>query len=115
MKYTRYDSLTGQGMNAGYCICDGDAYASNDETLLIQLMAIEPSGESEVVSEYLERCYEDELYYYTTWEDEDDADDEPTQEELNAVRQAMFNLFRTDQRARTYLYDTTFHLPKDNK
>ena len=96
MKYTRFDSLTGQGMNAGYCICDGDAYAATDETLLVQLMAIESIGESEVVSEYLERCYDDELYYYTTWED--DADDEPTQEELNATRQAMFNLFRTDNK-----------------
>ena len=98
MKHTRYDSLTGQGMNAGYCICDGDAYAATDETLLIQLMAIESIGESEVVSEYLERLYEDGMYYYTTWEDDDDADDEPTQEELNAVRQAMFNLFRTDNK-----------------
>ena len=94
MKYTRFDSLTGQGMSAGYCICDGEAYASNDETLLIQLMAIESIGESEVVSEYLERCYDDELYYYTTWEDEDDADDEPTQEELAKTREAMFNLFK---------------------
>ena len=98
MKHTRYDSLTGQGMNAGYCICDGDAYAATDETLLIQLMAIESIGESEVVSEYLERLYEDGMYYYTTWEDENDADDEPTQEELDRVRQAMFNLFRTDNK-----------------
>ena len=94
MKYTRFDSLTGQGMNAGYCICDGEAYASNDETLLIQLMAIESIGESEVVSDYLARCFEDELYYYTTWEDEDDADDEPTPEELAKTREAMFNLFK---------------------
>ena len=97
MKYTRYDSLTGQGMNAGYCICDGDAYASNDETLLIQLMAIESIGESEVVSEYLERCYEDKLYYYTTWEDEDDADFPPTKKELDRARQAMFNLFKHNE------------------
>ena len=81
-------------MNAGYCICDGDAYASNDETLLIQLMAIEPIGESEVVSDYLARCYEDELYYYTTWEDDDDAHFPPTKKELERTREAMFNLFK---------------------
>ena len=80
-------------MNAGYCICDGEAYASNDETLLIQLMAIESIGEFEVVAEYLTRCYEDELYYFTTWE-EDDAHDEPTPEELAKTREAMFKLFK---------------------
>lgn len=94
MKHTRFDSLTGQGMNAGYCICDGEAYASNDETLLIQLMAIESIGESEVVSDYLARCYEDELYYYTTWEDEDDAHLPPTKKELERTREAMFKLFK---------------------
>lgn len=99
MKYIRFDSLTGQGMSAGYCICDGEAYAANDETLLIQLMAIESIGESEVVSEYLERCYEDELYYYTTWHfSHENIQDEPTQEELNATRQAMFSLLRTDNK-----------------
>ena len=94
MKYARFDSLTGQGMNAGYCICDGEAYASNNETLLIQLMAIESIGESEVVSEYLARCYDDELYYYTTWEDVDDCHDEPTMGELERTREAMFKLFK---------------------
>lgn len=92
MKYKRYDSLTGHGMNAGYCICDGEAYASNDETLLIQLMAIEPIDESEVVSEYLTRCYEADLYYFTTWGD--DCHDKPTPEELAKTREAMFKLFK---------------------
>lgn len=72
MKYARQCSVTGKGMNAGYCICDGEAYASTQDALLIQLIAIESIGESEIVSEYLERCFEDELYYYTEWEDEDD-------------------------------------------
>ena len=91
MKHKRYDSLTGQGMNAGYCICDGEAYAATKGTLLVQLMAIFQIESDETIDAYLERMYEEELYYYTEWEDEDDTHDQPTPDEILPARQAVFN------------------------
>ena len=72
MKYARQCSVTGKGMNKGYVICDGEGYACDEQSLLLQLIPMCSIGESEIVSEYLARCYDLELYYYTEWEDEDD-------------------------------------------
>ena len=83
--------MTGQGMNAGYCICDGEAYAATKATLLVQLMAIFQIESDETIDAYLERMYEEELYYYTEWEDEDDTHDQPTPDEILSARQAVFN------------------------
>ena len=91
MKQARFDTMTGQGMNAGYCICDGEAYAATKATLLVQLMAIFQIESDETIDAYLERMYEEELYYYTEWEDEDDTHDQPTPDEILSARQAVFN------------------------
>jgi hypothetical protein len=91
MKHARFDTMTGQGMNAGYCICDGEAYAATKATLLVQLMAIFQIESDETIDAYLERMYEEELYYYTEWEDEDDTHDQPTPDEILSARQAVFN------------------------
>ena len=91
MKNARFDTMTGQGMNAGFCICDGEAYAATKATLLVQLMAIFQIESDETIDAYLERMYEEELYYYTEWEDEDDTHDQPTPDEILSARQAVFN------------------------
>ena len=91
MKQARFDTMTGQGMNAGFCICDGEAYAATKATLLVQLMAIFQIESDETIDAYLERMYEEELYYYTEWEDEDDTHDQPTPDEILSARQAVFN------------------------
>jgi len=78
-------------MNAGFCICDGEAYAATKATLLVQLMAIFQIEDDETIDAYLERMYEEELYYYTEWEDEDDTHDQPTPDEILSARQAVFN------------------------
>jgi hypothetical protein len=91
MKHARFDTMTGQGMNAGFCICDGEAYAATKATLLVQLMAIFQIESDETIDAYLERMYEEELYYYTEWEDEDDTHDQPTPDEILSARQAVFN------------------------
>jgi hypothetical protein len=91
MKHARFDTMTGQGMNAGFCICDGEAYAATKATLLVQLMAIFQIEDDETIDAYLERMYEEELYYYTEWEDEDDTHDQPTPDEILSARQAVFN------------------------
>jgi len=91
MKHARFDTMTGQGMNAGFCICDGEAYAAPKATLLVQLMAIFQIESDETIDAYLERMYEEELYYYTEWEDEDDTHDQPTPDEILSARQAVFN------------------------
>jgi hypothetical protein len=69
MKYARTCSVSGEGMNAGYCICDGEAYVS-------EAVGIDYWLKEHTTYESAEEAYEDGYYYYTTWEDEDEYDDE---------------------------------------
>lgn len=63
MKYARQCSVTGEGMNAGFCICDGEMYIASEEHL-IEHITMDTGYDS------IEEAYEDDYYYYTTWEDE---------------------------------------------
>ena len=72
--YARQCSITGEGMNEGFCICDGDMHIKY-EIDMIQHITYETGYET------IEEAYEDEYYYWTEWECETDLQ----YEEINGV------------------------------
>ena len=87
-RYPRQCSVTGRGMYIGYCIDNGMYYASDVKSLAIILR--DKYGFSDITDDDLELpltdslqailddTYEDELWYYTEWSD----DDEPNYDEI---------------------------------
>jgi hypothetical protein len=63
-KFARKCDVTGRGMNEGYVIGDGEMYIKDESDMLSHV--IEQGYSS------LDEAYDDEYYYYTEWEDEDD-------------------------------------------
>ena len=63
-KYARKCSITGKGMNEGYCFGDGEMYCINKKDAI--KIAKERGSKS------LKEAFEDEDYYYTTWEELDE-------------------------------------------
>ena len=63
-KFARRCDITGRGMNEGYVFGDGERYASDKESALI--IAKEYGYDS------LDEAYDDEVYYYTEWDELDD-------------------------------------------
>lgn len=61
--FARKCSITGVGMNEGYCFGDGIAYAATRKA------AIQIAKEWGYKS--LNQAYEDEAYYWTEWDDDD--------------------------------------------
>lgn len=69
-KYARKCDITGKGMNEGYCYGDGEIYFSEKEYLVKHLREINTDLENNLTDEYiLTEAYENEEYYFTTWED----------------------------------------------
>jgi hypothetical protein len=64
MKYARQCSATLEGMNEGYCFGDGEYYAKHEADALKYAQSIGYKT--------LEEAYDDDAYYWTEWEDEDD-------------------------------------------
>jgi hypothetical protein len=64
-KWARKCDITGEGMNEGFCFGDGEVYIKNDDELA--LAEVKKMG-----YDSLNEAYEDEAYYFTTWEDESD-------------------------------------------
>ena len=62
-KYARKCSITGKGMNVGYCIGDGEMYIK-DEAELIKYLKYNTGYKN------LTEAFEDGYYYYTEWEDD---------------------------------------------
>lgn len=81
-KYARKCSITGQGMNSGYVIGEGEMYIKEMKDLIKHLRKVESEGNPEYkkdISEgrltdvYLVKdYYESGYYYFTEWEDEND-------------------------------------------
>ena len=65
MKYARQCDVTGEGMNKGFCIGDGAMYIKSEKHMIEHI-----TNDTEYDS--LEEAYDDDYYYYTEWEDEDD-------------------------------------------
>lgn len=85
--YARRCSITGEGMNAGYCILDGDMYIKKTEDLVRHLRenfqdiieghsdydcdAVDFDLDSLTDDEVMQECADTEYYYYTEWTEED--------------------------------------------
>jgi hypothetical protein len=72
MKYARKCDITNEGMNEGYVVND-TIYISSKEDLLKYLRKnftdYNPISNDD---ELIEMAYDDEIYYWTEWNDEDD-------------------------------------------
>jgi len=66
IKFARQCSITGEGMNRGYVISEGDFYIKDDSALLEKYIV------ENTKYKYINDAYADEFYYWTEWEDEDD-------------------------------------------
>ena len=79
-KFARRCDITGRGMNEGYVVGSGDLYFSEKEHLVEWLkdVAKEESLTFESDKLMMEHYYDEELYYYTEWDevDEDEWYDE---------------------------------------
>ena len=64
--FARQCTATKEGMSAGYCVDEGEAYFINEDDLKNYLV-------NECGCESLEHAYEDDRYYYTEWEEKSDA------------------------------------------
>jgi hypothetical protein len=79
LKFPRYCSITGDGMYVGYCIDDGMYYASTLDALLKVFSLyydIHLDINDDELMEQLECLYDDNLYYFTEWTDDDTFYDE---------------------------------------
>lgn len=65
MKYPRKCDITNKGMNKGFCIGDGQMYIKTRADM-IRHIAKETDYKS------LNEAFNDEYYYYTTWEELDE-------------------------------------------
>ncbi len=63
-KFARKDSVTGKGMNKGFCFGDGDFYCESEEHALEQAKKLGYKN--------LKEAYKDDAYYWTEWEVEED-------------------------------------------
>jgi len=62
-KFARKDSVTGKGINEGFCFGDGDFYCLNQT---------DAERHAEKIGfKDLEEAYEEEAYYWTEWEVEE--------------------------------------------
>jgi hypothetical protein len=68
--FARKCSITGKGMNEGYCLGDGEIYFSEEKHLINHLrnvMGVDP--ENKLSDEFiLNESFNNEEYYHTTWE-----------------------------------------------
>jgi hypothetical protein len=63
-KFARKCDITGEGMNEGYCIREGEMYIKTD---LDMLQHITDSTDYKTI----EDAYENDYYYHTTWIEDD--------------------------------------------
>ena len=64
-KFARQCDATGEGMDEGFCVGDGEMYFKYEKDFLKHL-------KEETDYKTKEEAYEDEYYYHTAWEDEGD-------------------------------------------
>ena len=62
-KFARKDSVTGKGINDGFCFGDGDFYCASSLDALAKC--------EELGFETMEEAYKEEAYYWTEWEIEE--------------------------------------------
>lgn len=73
VKFARKCDITGQGMNEGYCIGDGEMYIRDEKDFVKHLRDEGWDKDNDLSDEFLvNESYEIEYHYYTEWDDEDD-------------------------------------------
>ena len=65
--YSRKCSITGKGMDEGFCFGDGETYIQNEDDALKKLISLG--------YDTLNDAYNNGAYYWTDWYDEDLKDD----------------------------------------
>jgi hypothetical protein len=63
VKFARKCSITGEGMNAGFCFFDGETYIKDEFEAINYAKSLGYDS--------LDEAYEASVYYYTEWEIED--------------------------------------------
>ena len=78
-RYARKCDATGRGMNEGFVVGDGELYFSEKKYLLEHLRTLDwedsngvNSKDMQTDDDLMDFCYNEELYYYTKWEEIDD-------------------------------------------
>lgn len=73
-KFVRRCDATGRGMNEGYVVGAGDLYFSDKKHLVEWLKGVakEDGLEFDSDKEMMDHYYNDDLYYYTEWEEVDE-------------------------------------------
>ena len=94
-RYARKCNLTGNGMNAGYVVNEGEMYIKDEENLIALLRKVEKESNKEYDKDIaegrltddflLKDYYESEYYYHTEWEDEDDYQYIEIDEDLHEI------------------------------
>jgi hypothetical protein len=76
--FARRCDVTGNGMNEGYCIGDGEMYIEKESDMIAHLRSLDwvdadgnLSTDIESDEELLEFFYNEEYYYHTAWEDDE--------------------------------------------
>lgn len=73
VKWARIDSVTGKGMNRGFCCFDGEFYFENKSDVIKWLRSRNVDEYKELSDEFLlEEAYECGEYYHTEWDVEDE-------------------------------------------
>jgi hypothetical protein len=71
MKYARKCSITGEGMNEGWCWGDGVYYSKYEKDTIAELRNDYPEHNKLTDEELIEWAVEEEgVLYWTVWEDE---------------------------------------------
>lgn len=70
-KYARKCDITGRGMNEGYCWGDGMFYSATEEDTIAELRKDYPEHEDLSDDELMSWAYDEEVFYYTEWYDEE--------------------------------------------
>ena len=78
-RYARKCDATGRGMNEGFVVGDGELYFSDEKYLIEYLRTLDWEDSNGVISsdmktddDLMDFCYNEELYYYTEWEEIED-------------------------------------------
>ena len=121
--WARKCSVTGKGMNSGYCINDGGMYIKYESDMIKHLREVEKSGnpdydalvkEGRLTDEFLlEDYYKNDYYYYTDWECNTDIQyaevDGKMYEEGEPEFEMAITPYAKDKREVTQNFDTLKH------
>ena len=74
-RYARVCDVTGKGINEGWCWQDGSFYTSTEDVTINELIKRDwyPGAE---IGKLLELAYEDSELYFTTWDDDNEIEDQ---------------------------------------